>query len=93
MATAGQSQTAVGAVGIGGMIPTRTGGWALEQPVIDVGRCNVCLLCWVFCPDGTLHRHVEGGVEKPPLVDYAYCKGCGICARECPRGAISMVAR
>ncbi len=88
-----EPQVHAGAVGVGGTIPTRTGGWALAQPQIDPARCNACLLCWIFCPDGTILRHSEGGIEQPPTVEHTYCKGCGICERECPRKAITMVER
>jgi len=79
---------------IGGLIVTPgsatehlTGGWRTERPVIDLKRCTHCLICWVFCPEGTI-RVVEGKVAG---VDLAHCKGCGICAAECPTKVISMV--
>jgi 2-oxoacid:acceptor oxidoreductase delta subunit (pyruvate/2-ketoisovalerate family) len=83
----------VGAVGVGGSTPIRTGNWTVIQPEIDPAQCNGCLLCWVFCPDGCIHRSVVEGVEQALVIDYAYCKGCGICARECPRNAVAMVGR
>lgn len=83
----------MGPVGPAGNIPVRTGDWAATQPVIDASRCNNCLLCWIFCPDGTIIQS-QGQDGKITLsVDYEYCKGCGICEQECPRGAITMVGR
>lgn len=61
-----------------------TGEWRVFRPVKDDGKCNNCLLCWVFCPEATISKD---GLE----IDYQYCKGCGICAVECPTGAIVMV--
>lgn len=66
--------------------PAKTGSWRTLRPVLDLGKCNLCLLCWVFCPDGAIRRS-----GKLLEIDYEYCKGCGICARECRRKAIIMV--
>ena len=85
--------SAVGPVGPPGNTPTRTGNWAQAQPVVDETRCNGCLLCWIYCPEGCLHRRTVAGREVAPTVDYYFCKGCGICERECARGAIRMVGR
>ncbi len=76
----------IGPVGEAGYIPVKTGDWSTVKPVIN-DKCNFCLLCWEFCPDGVIKR-VEG---KRLEVDYDYCKGCGICAHECPVKAIEMV--
>jgi len=82
----------VGPVGRAGNVPTRTGGWALSQPQLDYSRCNRCLLCWIYCPDGSIQRTGADGEERL-VIDYLYCKGCGICERECARGAIVMQGR
>ena len=66
--------------------PAKTGSWRTFKPVIDQEKCNVCLICWSFCPDGVITK-TSGGLG----VDYDYCKGCGICSEECPLGAIEMV--
>ncbi len=63
-----------------------TGSWRTFRPVFEADKCNLCLLCWVFCPDGVIKRGVDG-----LWVDLDYCKGCGVCAKECHRGAITMV--
>ncbi|MEM1544855.1 MAG: 4Fe-4S binding protein [Candidatus Methanomethylicia archaeon] len=63
-----------------------TGYWRTFKPVINKSKCIKCLLCWIYCPEGTIIR-VDDGVE----VNYMYCKGCGICANECPAKAIEMV--
>jgi len=65
----------------------KTGMWRTERPVLNKDRCNNCLICWIFCPEGTIKR-MDDKVE----IDYDYCKGCGICANECVRKAIVMVA-
>ena len=61
-----------------------TGSWRTSRPEIDIGKCNGCSLCWLYCPD---HCITHGSWT----IDYAYCKGCGICAQECKVGAIEMV--
>ncbi|MFB0560574.1 MAG: 4Fe-4S binding protein [Candidatus Lokiarchaeia archaeon] len=64
----------------------RTGDWrAGKKPVLYKDKCNNCLLCWIFCPEGAIERE-EDGVE----INYFYCKGCGICNGECPVKAIEM---
>lgn len=63
-----------------------TGSWRTFRPVINQEKCNRCLLCWVFCPDGVIKKHDLEALT----IDLAYCKGCGICAHECRRGAITM---
>lgn len=66
--------------------PLTTGSWRTFRPIINQEKCNMCLLCWIFCPDGAMKRDAE-----VLGVDLDFCKGCGICARECNRDAISMV--
>jgi 2-oxoacid:acceptor oxidoreductase delta subunit (pyruvate/2-ketoisovalerate family) len=62
-----------------------TGSWRSSRPVMAPDKCNLCLLCWVFCPEGAIR-------QAPDLsIDLDYCKGCGICASECRRDAIRMV--
>jgi len=60
-----------------------TGGWRIFRPVLDESKCNKCLLCWIYCP--------EGCITKDLVINFDYCKGCGICAEECPRKAMTMV--
>ncbi len=64
----------------------KTGGWRSEHPVWDEKACKQCLLCWIYCPDGS----IKVRDEKVIGIDYDYCKGCGICANECPADAIKM---
>ena len=65
-----------------------TGDWKTVKPVRDTEKCNKCLICYMFCPDGAVTWDSEG---KDIGFNYDYCKGCGICAVECPKKAIEMV--
>ncbi len=51
------------------------------------GRCNGCLNCYYFCPEGVVSVDVE---QCTRIVDEQHCKGCGTCATACPRNAIEM---
>jgi pyruvate ferredoxin oxidoreductase delta subunit len=64
-----------------------TGGWRSERPWRNDETCTQCLLCWIVCPDTSIH--VED--EKVTTFDLDHCKGCGICAQVCPVNAIEMV--
>lgn len=70
----------------GSAMKYKTGDWRAFRPIIDEEKCINCLLCWIYCPDGSIIRE-----EKKVSVDYEYCKGCGICANECPVKAVTMV--
>lgn len=70
----------------GGKHPTKTGNWRVFYPEIDKEHCKMCLLCWVFCPDGAIKQE-----QNSLSIDYDYCKGCGICAFECTSKAITML--
>jgi len=79
---------------LGGLVPEpgtsveyETGTWRAFRPIIDMEKCNYCLDCWVYCPDGSII------VENSKIVgiDLKHCKGCGICAQECPQNAIAMI--
>jgi len=81
---------------IGGTIPEpgtsfeyQTGGWRTFRPVMDWNKCTHCLMCWLYCPDGSVLVK-EGKVTG---FDLDHCKGCGICAEVCPPKikAITMV--
>ncbi len=60
--------------------------WREQHPQIGA-KCNLCLTCLLYCPEGAL-------VETPNQVDVRLnlCNGCGTCAVECPQQAIVMVA-
>jgi NADPH-dependent glutamate synthase beta subunit-like oxidoreductase len=51
------------------------------------GRCNACLNCYYFCPEGVIAVDVE---QCTRTVDDLHCKGCGTCATACPRNAVEM---
>ena len=65
-----------------------TGDWRTFKPVLDPSKCNKCLVCPLYCPDGAIEWNPE--IEEI-MVNYKYCKGCGICANECRQKAIKMV--
>ncbi len=71
----------------GNSVAYETGGWRAFRPIIDMDRCSHCMICWIYCPDGSIL--VED--TKVIGIDLAHCKGCGICDKECPRKAITMV--
>lgn len=68
------------------LLTATTASWRLLRPVLYPERCNNCLACWLFCPEGCFER----GAETVKL-RLDFCKGCGICAKECPRKALIMV--
>ncbi len=71
----------------GTTLANKTGSWRIFIPVYHAELCNGCGTCETFCPEGIVHKRVDGDTFT---ADYDYCKGCGICARECPRDAITM---
>ncbi|HEY4699611.1 MAG TPA: 4Fe-4S binding protein [Nitrososphaerales archaeon] len=70
----------------GNAIEYKTGNWRKEIPVIDLQKCNNCMICWIYCPEGTISV-IDGKVTG---VIMSHCKGCGICAAECPTKVIEM---
>jgi pyruvate ferredoxin oxidoreductase delta subunit len=60
----------------------QTGSWRIFKPVLNEERCNKCLFCWIYCPEGCITKDLQ--------INFDYCKGCGICAEECPAKAITM---
>jgi len=70
----------------GNSVRYKTGDWRSQTPVRDVEKCTNCLICWIYCPDGSVL--VEDG--KVVGFDLDHCKGCGICAANCPTKAITM---
>jgi pyruvate ferredoxin oxidoreductase gamma subunit len=64
-----------------------TEGWRVSRPVIDLGHCTRCFLCFALCPEGAISLDAE----NYPIVDYDHCKGCLVCVTECPPGAIAEV--
>ncbi len=74
------------AVTIGDMTLNKTHDWRSIRPVIDLGLCSGCMLCWKFCPDICIEIR-----DEKPVINLDYCKGCGICSEECPKKAIEMM--
>ena len=83
-----ESKTDAGLIGPGSFIENKVSGWATYRPLRDREKCVMCLLCWFYCPEGTIHRISNKG---DLMTNYDYCKGCGVCANECPVDAIKMV--
>ena len=83
-----KGRTDAGMVGPGSFIENNVSGWATFRPVREREKCTMCLLCWFYCPEGTIIRISDKG---DLMTNYDYCKGCGICANECPVDAIKMV--
>jgi len=72
----------------GTAVEFKTGDWRSEKPVWEEGKCNSCLLCFMYCPDNCIIITEEPKVKG---INLDYCKGCGICEEECKVGAIKMV--
>ncbi len=83
-----EGRTEAGLIGPGSFVENKVIGWATFRPVRDREKCTMCLLCWFYCPEGTIVRISDRG---DLMTNYDYCKGCGICAEECPVDAIKMV--
>ena len=64
----------------------QTGDWRFQRPVVKVGKCRQCGLCYLYCPTGCIS---DRGTYFDAELDF--CKGCGICARICPVDAIRLV--
>ena len=61
--------------------------WRTQWPQIDLGPCNKCNLCILYCPDAA----IESGADGFPRVADDWCKGCGICAVECPKRCVHLI--
>jgi 2-oxoacid:acceptor oxidoreductase gamma subunit (pyruvate/2-ketoisovalerate family)/2-oxoacid:acceptor oxidoreductase delta subunit (pyruvate/2-ketoisovalerate family) len=83
-----EGKTEAGLIGPGSFIENKVMGWATFRPLRDREKCTMCLLCWFYCPEGTIVRISDRG---DLMTNYDYCKGCGVCANECPVDAIKMV--
>jgi NADPH-dependent glutamate synthase beta subunit-like oxidoreductase len=62
-----------------------TANWEISR-CFKCGTCIHCDLCFLLCPDVSIHKHGRDGY----WVDPDYCKGCGQCAATCPRQVIEM---
>ncbi|MBU0979852.1 MAG: 4Fe-4S binding protein [Nanoarchaeota archaeon] len=63
-----------------------TGDWRTFRPMWDQGKCTHCMICWITCPDSSIHAKDGKRLET----DLDHCKGCGICAEICPTKCITM---
>ena len=72
-----------------GFLTVTNASWRTSVPVCDRSRCNGCLNCYLYCPEGCIFRKNDGKKTEVEI-DYDFCKGCGICARVCRKGAITM---
>jgi 2-oxoacid:acceptor oxidoreductase delta subunit (pyruvate/2-ketoisovalerate family) len=71
---------------------SKTSSWRFLKPILLEEKCNGCLMCWLFCPEGCFIRQEDSNSKSSSLeLKLDFCKGCGICAEECPRQAIKMV--
>jgi len=68
-----------------------TGSWRSMRPIIDENKCIKCGTCYIYCPDSSVVKTMDGKKIVGIKIDYDYCKGCGICAKECPKEAIDMI--
>ena len=89
MAEKGWKQIPIGGLiyEAGNAVGYETGTWRSMRPIFDEEKCNNCLTCWIYCPEGC----IEVKDSKVTGADLYHCKGCGICAQECPKKAITMV--
>ncbi len=78
-------ETAFGSIGPGSSVANRTGSWRVTRPILDESKCTNCLLCWFYCPEGSIERG-----NKVVQIHLDYCKGCGVCAAVCAPDAIRM---
>lgn len=79
-------ETNEGLIGPGSFVENKTGSWRTFKPILDEENCNMCLICWFYCPEGCMKRE-----DERLKIIYDYCKGCGICEEVCPKDAIKMV--
>ena len=63
-----------------------TGNWREFRPVIDHEKCNLCMNCVVWCPDGSWQLSAD---EEQVEWNADFCKGCLICVNECSTEALT----
>ena len=80
-------KTDAGLVGPGSFIENKTGSWRTFVPEYDEEKCNMCLMCWFYCPEGCIKREPK---DERLRIDLDYCKGCGVCEEVCTPEAIKM---
>ncbi len=65
-----------------------TGNWREYRPVLVPEKCDLCMNCVVFCPDGCFQLDAAGEMV---VLNEKYCKGCNICINECATDALIKV--
>ncbi len=55
---------------------------------IDFEKCNLCMLCYVACNEGSYEAMIKSGDSL--AIDASKCDGCGLCKVVCPVKAIVM---
>lgn len=81
-----------------GYLTVKNAGWRNERPVFDPAKCNGCLKCYMYCPDGAVFKVANDSdacssnrTDTSIGLDLDFCKGCGICAKSCSTGALAMI--
>ena len=57
-----------------GYLAAKNAGWRNVRPVIDATACTGCLLCYLYCPDGTVYK-VPAACQPPEPADAAGGRG------------------
>jgi Pyruvate/2-oxoacid:ferredoxin oxidoreductase delta subunit len=63
------------------------------MPIIDHGKCTLCMKCKKICPMEAITRlpgYEEDGSDTRTLIQESQCIGCGLCSFHCPEEAIRM---
>jgi NAD-dependent dihydropyrimidine dehydrogenase PreA subunit len=53
---------------------------------INIGKCNGCALCDLYCPLDVIHMESHIAVVRYP----EECWHCGVCRQVCPKDAVTV---